>query len=63
METNQLVIGHLKGFNWWFGKIVDHKDIKDATKPTAGSKWVYWFGDYNVTEVSKEKLFPYIDNM
>ena len=42
-----LVIGDIKSFGWWYGKIVSLE--KKTSSP--GLTWVYWFGDHKILEV------------
>ena len=46
-----LIIAHLQGFDWWFGKVVvDYKKAK-VDPPVKGFEWIYWFGDRAMSQV------------
>lgn len=54
-RIHDLVIGNVKGFGWWFGKIVSHLDVKQR-QPLKGCCWVFWFGDHSVNEMLMNSL-------
>ena len=47
---DDLIVAYLKGFNWWFGKIISYEEVK-ADPPVDGFEWIYWFGDKKVSQV------------
>src|SRR5687768_14973818 len=61
-ECGAIVWATLHNYKSWFAAlIISHMDCKQ--KP--GKKfhrWVYWFGDHQVSEIPKSKIRPFIDN-
>ena len=54
-KVDDLVIGRLQGFGWWFGKIISYCSVLKKT-PVEGHNWVFWYGDHRITEISNEFL-------
>ncbi|XP_066921722.1 DNA (cytosine-5)-methyltransferase 3B-like isoform X2 [Clytia hemisphaerica] len=50
IRINDLVIAKLKGFDWWFGKIVSYQRARKSP-PAEGSCWIYWYGDHKLSEI------------
>ncbi|XP_069507126.1 DNA (cytosine-5)-methyltransferase 3B isoform X2 [Ambystoma mexicanum] len=51
----ELVWGKIKGFSWWPALIVSWKDT--GRRPAGfGTRWLQWFGDGKISEVSADKL-------
>ena len=48
---HSLVWGKLKGYDWWPGRIAHYKELNLSPCP-AGSSWVRWFGEKQVSDVS-----------
>ncbi|XP_078507928.1 DNA (cytosine-5)-methyltransferase 3B isoform X7 [Lissotriton helveticus] len=51
----ELVWGKIKGFSWWPALVVSWKDT--GRRPASlGTRWLQWFGDGKISEVSADKL-------
>ncbi|XP_069099500.1 DNA (cytosine-5)-methyltransferase 3B isoform X2 [Pleurodeles waltl] len=51
----ELVWGKIKGFSWWPALVVSWKDT--GRRPASlGMRWLQWFGDGKISEVSADKL-------
>jgi len=50
IQVNDLVIAKLKGFDWWFGKVISHRSVRKPL-PMEGNCWIYWYGDHKISEV------------
>ena len=53
------MIAKLKGFDWWFGKVVTHRRARKLP-PAEGNCWVYWYGDHKVSEVIIVNFFKHL---
>lgn len=50
VRVNDLVIAKLKGFDWWFGRVISYKQARKP-RPPEGMCWLYWFGDHKLSQV------------
>lgn len=58
MSTGSVVWGKLPSYKWWPGIIVNSTDI-GLPNPKFGSVWVFWFGDYKVSQVNYLAIFVF----
>ena len=52
------MFGKLRGFPWWPGKIVQNSD---TVNNNSDEITCYWFGDNNISELSKDKLSSFFN--
>ncbi|XP_057297529.1 uncharacterized protein LOC130628583 [Hydractinia symbiolongicarpus] len=55
IRVGDLVLGKLKGFDWWFGKVITFRKAKESP-PSEGCSWVYWYGDHKKSEMLTDRL-------
>nr|XP_018899088.1 PREDICTED: DNA (cytosine-5)-methyltransferase 3B-like isoform X1 [Bemisia tabaci]XP_018899089.1 PREDICTED: DNA (cytosine-5)-methyltransferase 3B-like isoform X1 [Bemisia tabaci]XP_018899090.1 PREDICTED: DNA (cytosine-5)-methyltransferase 3B-like isoform X1 [Bemisia tabaci]XP_018899091.1 PREDICTED: DNA (cytosine-5)-methyltransferase 3B-like isoform X1 [Bemisia tabaci]XP_018899092.1 PREDICTED: DNA (cytosine-5)-methyltransferase 3B-like isoform X1 [Bemisia tabaci] len=56
-----LVWGKVSSSPWWPGIVVNHEDC-GVNPPAVSSVWVFWFGDYRVSEVPLSRLQPFAES-
>ncbi|XP_047124656.1 DNA (cytosine-5)-methyltransferase 3A isoform X2 [Hydra vulgaris] len=55
IKIGDLVLGKLKGYDWWFGMVVSHRVIRQ--RPAANDcHWIRWYGDHKVSEVHLQNI-------
>jgi len=54
-KNGDIVIGKLKGFDWWFGKVTSHQKAKQK-EAVYGCLWVRWFGDHKHSQLPYEYI-------
>ncbi|XP_054168689.1 DNA (cytosine-5)-methyltransferase 3B-like [Oppia nitens] len=61
-EIGDIVWATLPNYKTWFpALIISHLHCKQKV-PKKGQTWVYWFGDHQVSEISKSKIKSFVDN-
>ncbi|KAK7793634.1 hypothetical protein R5R35_004863 [Gryllus longicercus] len=60
-EPGTLVWAKLTGFPWWPALIVNHTACGMEISEE-GKVWVFWFGDYLLSQVSVRSLIPFLEN-
>ncbi|XP_072167949.1 uncharacterized protein [Diadema setosum] len=55
----QLVLGKMKGYCWWPGKVIHHYDRSIPDSPPPLSRWVQWYGDNKVSLLSLGQIVDF----
>lgn len=55
--NGQLILGRLKGYDWWPGIIVSHTTAEKAP-PSPSNHWIKWFGDNKFSLLPVQCLRP-----
>ncbi|CAC5368096.1 unnamed protein product [Mytilus coruscus] len=57
----QVVWGKLGRQRWWPAIVVEgYMVLRKQAEP--GHSWLFWFGDHKITEVSRERIVPFVAN-
>ncbi|XP_071492527.1 DNA (cytosine-5)-methyltransferase 3A-like [Diadema antillarum] len=55
----QLVLGKMKGYCWWPGKVIHHYDRSIPDSPPPLARWVQWYGDNKVSLLSLGQIVDF----
>ncbi|GIY19748.1 hypothetical protein CEXT_622501 [Caerostris extrusa] len=60
-SVGNIVWAKLGSYKWWPAIIIQ---ASDCDKPEAkfGNLWVFWFGDYKISELSKKRIIEFTSN-
>ncbi|GIX96743.1 hypothetical protein CDAR_591681 [Caerostris darwini] len=60
-SVGNIVWAKLGSYRWWPAIIIQ---ASDCDKPEAkfGNLWIFWFGDYKISELSKKRIIEFMPN-